>query len=149
MKTLFILYDGKCALCRRCRVWLGQQAAFVRLQFIPLQSPEVECRFPGIGALHPGERLVVVSDAGEVWRGESAWITCLWALREYREWSMRLANPLLRPFARQVCEIVSENRHSLSRWFRHDSIGELRERFIEQPAPANAGYCKAPPPLPE
>ena len=72
MNRLVILYDGQCHFCRRCRAWLGQQPAFVPLTFIPLQSPEVACRFPGIGRLHPEKEMVVVSDAGDVWQGGSA-----------------------------------------------------------------------------
>ena len=142
MNTLYVLYDGKCEFCRRCRAWLGRQPAFVRLAFIPLQSPEVSIRFSGIEKFHPGDRLVVIGDAGEVWRGESAWIICLWALREYREWSLRLANPLLMPFARRVCEMVSENRHAISRWFARESDGLLLERLAAVPC-ASDGYCKA------
>ena len=144
MKILYVLYDGRCPLCRRCRGWLGQQAAFVPLIFIPLQSPEVAVRFPGIEQFHPEERLVVISDAGDVWRGDGAWIMCLWALREYREWSLRLANPLLRPFARQACELVSENRHAISRWFAREPIAHLRERLAAVPAEAckSNGYSK-------
>ena len=145
MNTLYVLYDGKCAFCRRCRAWLGQQPAFVTLAFIPLQSPEIAIRFPGIEALHPEERLVVISDAGEVWRGESAWVTCLWALREYREWSFRLANPVLMPFARQACELISVNRHALSRWFTSEPVERLRDRLASVAVDecASDGYCKA------
>ena len=144
MQTLYVLYDAQCVLCRRCRAWLGQQAAFVPLTFLPLQSPEVTVRFPGIEAMRPEERLVVVSDTGDIWRGEDAWILCLWALREYREWSLRLAHPLLRPFARRVCELISENRHALGAWFSKDSPVELGAHLAALPAPAgaNEGYRK-------
>ena len=46
--------------------------------------------------------LVVVDDSGGVYRNGSAWIMCLYALREYREWSLRLATPALFPLARQA-----------------------------------------------
>ena len=144
MKTLYVLYDGKCAFCRRCRGWLAQQPAFVLLAFIPLQSPEVTTRFPGIERFHPDERLVVISDAGEIWQGDGAWIMCLWALREFREWSQRLTNPVLRPFARQVCERVSENRHAISRWFAEEPVERVRARLAAGASEtfAEEGYCK-------
>ena len=116
MKRLYILYDSQCALCRRCRIWLGRQPTYVPLTFVPLQSAEAECRFPGLKELQPEKELVVISDAGEVWQGAAAWVTCLWALREYREWSQRLAHPALLPFARRLCEVVSTNRYKLSHW---------------------------------
>ena len=125
MKTLYVLYDAKCELCRRVRVWLQGQPAFVPLAFVALQSPEIEQRFPGITALEPARQILVVSDSGDVWRGADAWILCLWALREYREWSQRLASPLLRPFAMRVCDMVSRNRHRFSQWFRRTGSEEI------------------------
>ena len=145
MKRLTILYDMHCPLCRRCRVWLERQPAFVPLVFLPLQSEEVVCRFPGIGALHPEREIVVISDTGDVWQGGSAWVMCLWALREYREWSQRLAHPALLPLARRACELVSANRHQLSRWlFRTATNDELREKLDALPATACAadGDCQ-------
>ena len=129
MKRLYVLYDAKCELCRRVRCWLGTQAAFVPLAFVPLQSAELEERFPGIGALEPERQILVIADTGEVWRGADGWIVCLWALREYREWSQRLASPLLRPFALRVCDMVSRNRHKFSRWFHSASAGEIMQQL--------------------
>lgn len=144
MKQLYVLYDAECAMCRRCRVWLGRQPAFVPLIFVPLQSPELACRFPGIEGLNPSAQLLVVSDDGDVWRGERAWVTVLWALREFREWSQRLANPLLLPFARRACELVSENRSVLSRWFNAPD-DELHGQLSAPSAQAHGltGYSKA------
>ena len=146
MKRLTILYDMRCPLCRRCRVWLERQPAFVPLVFLLLQSAETECRFPGIGKLHPEKEMVVISDTGDVWQGGSAWVMCLWALREYREWAQRLAHPALLPLARRACEVVSENRYRLSRWIFSTSTTaeELRQKLDAIPASAcaNDGYCK-------
>jgi predicted DCC family thiol-disulfide oxidoreductase YuxK len=117
MKTLFVLYDGECALCRKCREWLSRQPAFVELRFIPMQSPEVLRRFPGIEKHGLGEDLLVVSDEGAVYRGPRAWIMCLYALVEYREWAERLSQPALLPLARQACMLVSWQRLRISKWF--------------------------------
>ncbi len=138
MKTLHVLFDGQCALCRQCRRWLARQPAFVELRFLPLQSEEVACRFPGIERFHPGEQLLVVSDEGEVYQGSHAWIMCLWALREYREWSQRLASPALLPWARRACELVSDNRLSLSAWFQRLRDDELGAELASQ----RLGPCK-------
>ena len=145
MKRLTILYDMHCPLCRRCRVWLERQPAFVPLVFLPLQSAEVACRFPGIEKMRPEKEIVVISDTGDVWQGGSAWVMCLWALCEYREWAQRLAHPALLPLARRACELVSENRHTLSRWFFSTSTTEeLRQKLDALPVSACAhdGYCK-------
>lgn len=144
MKQLFILYDAQCELCCRIRVWLGRQPAYLPLVWLPLQAEEVGCRFPGIERLRPHEQLLVINDQGEVWSGERAWITVLWALREYRPWAMRLAAPALRPFARRVCEAVSRNRHLISRWMQRETHNALREKLACLPdAPScYEGYCK-------
>jgi predicted DCC family thiol-disulfide oxidoreductase YuxK len=114
MKCLYVLFDADCELCVRCRTWLMQQPAFVPLVFIAFQSDEAQRRFPGIDALEPGEQLLVISDEGAVYRGAHAWIMCLWALENYREHAQRMAHPVLLPFARIVCELLSGNRFFLS-----------------------------------
>lgn len=147
MKKLYILYDSECELCRRCRVWLGRQPAFVPLVFVPLQSPEAECRFPALRELHPEEEIVVIDDAGAVWQGGAAWVMCLWALQEYREWSLRLAHPALLSVARRVCEVVSVNRYKISSWLRKAKSNEELQRklalFPTPPACEPGGSCRA------
>jgi predicted DCC family thiol-disulfide oxidoreductase YuxK len=145
MQRLYILYDATCAVCRSCRVWLDRQPAFVPLVFVPLQSSDLERRFPGIGALHPEQEIVVVSDGGEVWQGGSAWVMCLWALVDYREWAQRLASPVLLPLARRACALFSERRHDISRWLETDPDPVLARRLATFPQPAGSptdGYCK-------
>ena len=121
MKRLYILFDGECSLCERCRFWLVRQPAYLELEFIPFQSPEVTRRFPEIESLHPEKQLIVITDEGGVYQGSDAWIICLWALRDYRELSLRLAQPSLRPWAQRVCELLSANRYRFSRWL--DGLG--------------------------
>ena len=127
MQTLYVLFDARCVLCRQCRRWLERQPCYLELRFLPLGSEEVACRFPGIEQFHPREQLVVVTDEGAVYQGSHAWIMCLYALKEYREWSQRLANPALLPLARRVCELVSDNRLSISRWFRRMDDTQLND----------------------
>lgn len=147
MKKLYILYDSECELCRRCRVWLGRQPAFVPLVFVPLQCSEAECRFPALRELHPEEEIVVIDDAGAVWQGGAAWVMCLWALQEYREWSLRLAHPALLSLARRVCEVVSVNRYKISSWLRKAKSSEELQRKLAQfptsPVCAPGGSCRA------
>jgi len=120
MKRLHVLYDGECAICCRCRLWLAQQPTFLELRFLPLQTLTLAQRFPGIEKLRPDKELIVVSDEGAVWQGASAWIMCLYALVAYREWSLRLATPALLPLARRACELISQNRLRLSRLLGND-----------------------------
>ena len=138
MKTLHVLYDAECALCARCRHWLERQPAFVELRFLPLQSWQTLCRFPGIAQFHPEKELLVVSDEGAVYQGPHAWIMCLWALREYREWSQRLAHPALLPWARRACELLSDHRLTLSAWFKNHGDAVLEKELSARAV----GSCK-------
>jgi len=65
----------------------------------------------------PEKQLIVISDDGQVWRDERAWLVCLWALRDYRRLSHRLASPLLRPLTSRSYKWVARHRQSLSRWW--------------------------------
>jgi predicted DCC family thiol-disulfide oxidoreductase YuxK len=131
MTRLYVLYDQECALCESCRYWLMRQEAFIELCFIPLQSSEISRRFPGLrewDQLDLREKLVVIGDNGAVYQGQYAWIMCLYALKEYREWAQRLAHPALLPFARHLCETVSRNRLTISHFLKK-STGELVADF--------------------
>lgn len=126
MKQLTVLYDYDCGLCRRARCWLEAQPKFLPLEFIPAGSDHARYRFPTLPAR--AEELVVISDDGALYRGERAWLMCLYALQDYREWAGRLATPRLLPLARAAVQLVSENRILLSRLFRlHDEEGVARE----------------------
>ncbi len=146
MKRLYILFDQDCGVCQSCRQWLLRQPAFVELQFTPLQSPEVAERFPGLKEwpeLDLREKLVVISEEGAVYQGQYAWIMCLYALRDYREWAQRLAHPALLPFARRVCELISRNRLLLSRFLKTPAE-ELKAQLAIQPPPfCSGGKCGA------
>jgi predicted DCC family thiol-disulfide oxidoreductase YuxK len=106
------------------------------MEFIPLQAADLNQRFPGIEQFNPAEQLLVISDEGAVYRGASAWVMCLWALKAYRSVALRLAEPILLPFARIACELLSENRYLISRLvFRQDSQTLARD-LAEHAAPA-------------
>jgi predicted DCC family thiol-disulfide oxidoreductase YuxK len=136
MKWLAVIYDDHCGLCSRLRAWLERQYTMVPLRLVPLHGPELSLRFPGIEGFRPDDKLVVVSDAGQVWRGDSAWIMVLWALREGRELALRLSSPALRPLARRVVDTVSNNRLRLSRWLH------VRPESLAAPSKCVEGRCR-------
>lgn len=143
VRSMTVLYDGSCDLCVRCAGWLSRQPAFVPVVLVPAGSERAHKLFP---ALHPvggsgaAEELVVVDDAGGVYRGDAAWLMCLWALRDYREWAIRQSSPSMRPLARSAFQSLSARRHGLSRLiWREEAVGE----------PACAGHhprCASPAP---
>jgi predicted DCC family thiol-disulfide oxidoreductase YuxK len=142
MTKLHVLYDAECALCRRCRAFLTSQPAYIPLDFVPLQSPDLEDRFPGIAALQPEKEIIVITDEGAVYQGGSAWIMCLYALREYRPWSFRLATPALLPFAKKIVSSVSHNRRFLSQFFAASPAEDaMLTRLKETPCPGSCERC--------
>jgi predicted DCC family thiol-disulfide oxidoreductase YuxK len=111
---LTVLFDASCALCVRCRDFLAASETFVPLEFVACQSADARQRYGAIPWL--GEELVVVNDHGEVWVGASAFLMCLWALRDYREWSYRLSGPLLAPLAERFFVALSAERAKIARF---------------------------------
>jgi len=128
MQRLVVLYDEACALCVRCRSWLGDQPSFIELPFMPSGSPEARAVYGAVPWL--GAELVVVSDDGDVWVGPAAFLMCLWALRDYREWSYRLSGPAFAPLAERFFHAISGRR----RWIAS---------FFDDPARCPDGSCRA------
>lgn len=137
MTTLTIFYDPACGLCANFRRWLLGQEAYLALEFLPYQSAAARARFPQIEALEPGREIVVMADDGRWWQGSPAWLTCLWALRDYREWSFRLAHPTLLPLVEQVCHLLSQNRFKLSQLLR------LNPEQLREAAQTTTPECEA------
>ncbi len=137
MNTLTLFYDARSGLCSRLRQWLSSQPSYVRLEFFPYDSPEAGRLLPSIRHLHADQEILVMADTGEVWQGAGAWVMCLWALREFRAWSARLASPAMQGMARKVVHWISQNRIGLSRLLRFQSDAELlavAERDMREPA---------------
>ena len=107
---LTVLYDGRCAVCRRARAWLETQPKFVPLEYVAAGSQQARSRFPTLDHDNTLVDLTVVSFNGEVYHGAKAWIMCLWALKKYRGTALRLATPELMSSAKRVIAWVSRNR---------------------------------------
>lgn len=100
MEKLTVYYDARCGLCCALRDWLADQPTLVRLECLP--------------ATDPGAELTVIADTGAIWEGDTAWVVVLWALRDYRQWSKRLASPSMLPLARAMYVKLSQYRGTLS-----------------------------------
>jgi predicted DCC family thiol-disulfide oxidoreductase YuxK len=131
VSAICVVYDSECGLCTGVKDWIGRQAALVPLEFVASNSAEARRRFP---QLPPGE-LAVVSGAGEVWLGNHAWIVCLWALRDYRDWAHRLSSPLLTFMAREAFAVVSRNRSGISGLLGMKSDQELEQQLRKVAVP--------------
>ena len=133
--NLTVLYDSSCGFCLSCRNWMEHQPAYVSLRFVAARSALAARLFPELTQEAGREELVVVTDTGDVYREASAWIMCLWALREYRTWALRLSAPALLPFARQAFELLSRNRKAISRRLGLLPEHELVEKLHAAAAP--------------
>ncbi len=138
MKQLTVLYDPTCGLCVRCRQWLAKQPALIPLRFVPQGSARQEQLFPGFITLTDDqgrpEELVVIDDAGGVYRNDKAWVMCFYALREYRALSMRLAKPGMAGLARRAYHLIAANRRALS-WLTGGAEDEVVARLRREHDP--------------
>jgi predicted DCC family thiol-disulfide oxidoreductase YuxK len=91
-----------------------KQEALVPLTFLPLQAPDLFERFKGLEAFDPETEICIVDDEGAVYQGAAAWITILYALRDFREWAFALSTPAMMPLARKLVHAVSNNRMGIS-----------------------------------
>ena len=86
---------------------------YLELVFVPASSDEARSRYPQLDHALTLTDLTVISDRGAVYGGPKAWLMCLWALRDYREWALRLSSPELLPTAKRVISMISQNRYQL------------------------------------
>ena len=103
--NLTVWFDGDCGLCRRVKKWLDKQPKFVQVRCVPAQTADLHgCPIDKKVLL---ERITVTASDGAVYRGTNAWITVLWALRNYRRWALRFARPRWRPLAEKLFAAVT------------------------------------------
>jgi predicted DCC family thiol-disulfide oxidoreductase YuxK len=123
---LYVLYDASCGLCSRVREWAQQQPQFVPLEFIPFGSRRAAQMFPALQReCAKPEELLVIDDQGGIYHEGDAWLMCLWALVEYRQWAARLSGPMLLPLARQAFAMLSQGRSGVSAMLGYMSDEEL------------------------
>jgi predicted DCC family thiol-disulfide oxidoreductase YuxK len=96
-----VLYDADCPNCRTAHRWLAARDQLVPLDFVPAGSTEARRRFPGLDHAATRRDLTVIADSGLVYVSDDAWLTCLWALTDYRGMAGRLGSPRLLPAARR------------------------------------------------
>jgi predicted DCC family thiol-disulfide oxidoreductase YuxK len=122
MTRLTVLYDERCALCIRCREWMLVQDAIVPIEFLGSHSVRATRLYGAVPWL--GDELVVVSDEGEVWAGPAAFVVCLWALADYREWSYRLAGDTFSKVAVKFFATLSKKRKWIAQWLDHPGCSD-------------------------
>lgn len=139
MTELTIFYDLRCGLCCQVKAWMMRQRAYVKLNFLPYDSPMALNVLPELPGLDPAGQIVVYADTGEVYQGAEAWITCLWALRDWRGWAKRFSRPEWRPLAHKLCGLISGNRLKISKVLR---LTPDRAAAMDAAQPCAEGTCR-------
>jgi predicted DCC family thiol-disulfide oxidoreductase YuxK len=119
-----VLYDPQCRLCAFGAGWLTRQRQLVPLDLVPAGSAEAHRRFPALDHTATGKDVTVVGDAGQVFRGDAAWVVCLWALADHRAFSHTLTTPAGRRLARAAVLSAAKYRASA----RHSTAPPPPER---------------------
>ena len=136
-QQLTVLYDPTCGFCVRCRQWLDKQPKLIAMRFIPQGSSKQQLLYPGLQYLTDGrgrpEELIVIDDAGRVYRDDKAWVMCFYALRAYRPLAMRLARPGMAGLARRAYAAMSSNRRAISALLGMKGDDDLRAELRAQP----------------
>lgn len=102
---LTVWFDGDCGFCTRVAKWLDQQPKYVAVRCVAAQSATSgSCPLNTTQLL---DKITVTANDGSVYRGTNAWITVLWALRNYRRWSLRFAKDAWRPWAERLFATVA------------------------------------------
>ncbi|CCH29802.1 DCC1-like thiol-disulfide oxidoreductase family protein [Actinosynnema sp. NPDC047251] len=110
MNALTVLYDADCPFCRRATAWLAAQAKLVRLDFVPAGSEQARQRFPELDHAETMRVITLIGDRGEVFRGDRAWLVCLWALRAWRPMANRLTGQGHQRFLRAATKLADRLR---------------------------------------
>ena len=135
MQKLYVLYDPQCKICRRLKNWILVQRSWIGLEVLEAGSEKARRLFPELEQIATKDDLAVISDEGEVYLNNHAWIMVLYAMVEYRDWAARLTHPILAPLARQAFTALSKNRYRLSSWLNTEDpeeiAGELRQVELE------------------
>jgi len=130
MKAITVFYDVHCGICATVKAWLEREPKYVKLFFVPYDSAHAKELFPKIDDWQPDREILVLTDEGGLYRGDGAWIMCLWATVRYREWSLRIAKPGLRFYAEKFCRLISRHRHALSRVMRRGTDDDIRTEVV-------------------
>ncbi|MYT68668.1 MULTISPECIES: DCC1-like thiol-disulfide oxidoreductase family protein [unclassified Streptomyces] len=114
VRRLTVLYDAECRLCTFVRNWLVKQRQLVPLDLVPAGHGRARRLFPDLDHAATLGEITVIADGGQVYRGQAAWVVCMWALREYRPTAHRMATPTGMKVAKQM--VLRAARYREAQW---------------------------------
>jgi predicted DCC family thiol-disulfide oxidoreductase YuxK len=110
-----VLYDERCPLCRRLKVWLAGQRTLRPITFVAADSPEAHTRFPELDHVRSTTVLTVVTSDGAVYEGERAWLVCGWTLPSWQPFAENVGTGVRLRLVRLATRAVDGYRHRLIR----------------------------------
>ena len=139
---LYVLYDHGCGLCSHVVQWMSQQPTSCEMQYIAAGSTDARRMFPDLLSPARPEELIVVAEDGTVYRGDDAFIMCLYALDSYRSLATRISRPAFRPLAKRLFSMISTNRMRLSDLLGLQSDEALTRAMLCKPSDVLDGRDK-------
>ena len=91
VRALTVLFDPDCPICRAAKQWLMSLQPLVNVHFVAVSSPAAAQRFPALDMAECRNEITVVTDEGYVYRGDRAFIMCMWAMRRTRSLAIQMA----------------------------------------------------------
>lgn len=134
-RSLTVLYDERCPLCRRLKAWLAGEATLVPIHFVPAGGDVARRRYPELDHERTTTVLTVITERGEVYEGERAWLVCGWALPRWQGLVEMFSGRRGRRAASIAARIVDAYRHRLMALDEQSDAGCDRCR-IAAPPPA-------------
>jgi len=100
VRAMTVLYDPDCPVCRASKRWMLLHRPLIDVRFVAVNSRLAHQRFPQLDLAACVREITVVTDTGHVYRGEAAFVMCLWSLRRTRSLALQMARghraPILR-----------------------------------------------------
>lgn len=90
VQSLTVLFDPNCRVCRASKAWLDHHRKVVPLRLLPVGGREAVRMFPALDMDECSKEITVITDQGFVYRGDDAFVMCLWAVRRTRSLAMRM-----------------------------------------------------------
>jgi predicted DCC family thiol-disulfide oxidoreductase YuxK len=134
-RSLTVLYDERCPLCRRLKAWLAGQATLVPIHFVTAGGEAARRLFPDLDHERTTTVLTVVTERGEVYEGERAWLVCGWALPTWQPLAERFSGRRGRRVAAVAARAVDAYRHRRMEREWWDDLGCDRCRIAAPPPP--------------
>jgi predicted DCC family thiol-disulfide oxidoreductase YuxK len=112
---LTVLFDQRCPLCRKLRIWLAAQPTLAPIEFLAAASPGAAARFPALDHERSTTVLTVVAANGAVYEGERAWLVCAWALPGWQPVAERFGTRRRLLLVKAAARLVDRHRHNTMR----------------------------------